>query len=176
MLLMPSRGPHPRAGTRIGSSYQLSSLVRWALRVLLRVCSCRMSVASAPAFQELFGGAFRQLLPELSQFLLEVVRDGQRFVPLQSCEQPGQFVELVRLREVLGVLQQQPADPLEHVAMQLVLQFVVQVAAPRRQFFVHELDHMPRFIEQPGRTPNAPWADASSPPRCTRPPCRWPRP
>jgi len=98
--------------------------------------------------QQSLGGFLVVLLPDLVQFLLEIVSRGQRFVESQGFLKTLGFVACGI--EVLRPLKQQPADPFEHVLLRGVLELVIQGPPQFREFVVVELDHVETVEHQRG--------------------------
>src|ERR1017187_5827672 len=83
--------------------------------------------AANPSVQDSSSAGFVRLPPDLTQVLLEVVRDRQRRVELQGVLQALLFV--AEGVEVFRVLEQQPKRALEALALAFVGQFAKQLAA-----------------------------------------------
>jgi hypothetical protein len=111
---------------------------------------CLRVGSTTPVLQEPFGGDYGVVAPELPESFLQVVRGCQWLVQHQCFVQSLRFVDVLVLLEVVGVLQQQPADSLEDFAMHAPIECSVQVATQHCQFLVHELDDMEMVEHQLG--------------------------
>ena len=113
---------------------------RQRLGHLLEYSDPRRFGPANPPVQESRRELLSRLLPEPAQVVLHVVGCRQRFVERQRLLQPPLFVLLCA--EVLGILQQQPPRPLEHLLAHDFGRLAVQGAAEVGELVVEEFDDM----------------------------------
>ena len=111
-----ARGMHPTGAEPV---QQQRSMLEQGARHAPGGCQARACSLAAPAAQEAVGLGGRAALPELLEVLLEQVGPDGAQVQLEQVGQLG----LLRLAEVLGAFEQQPAAALEEGQLALLLEF-----------------------------------------------------